>query len=198
MLLSKIYTRAGDKGSTALIGGKRVSKSHLRVECYGTLDELNSFIGRLKFLCFNNKKKEIQKIAVTLGEIQNRLSDTGSILATPQGKKWENMPSINQAHIEELEKAIDKMNSALQPLNAFAIPGESEIDSEAHVCRTVCRRAERTLCGAKESGIAIDDFVMAYINRLSDYFFVLSRYSANPPPASSTTPCLKGPVSPPK
>jgi len=80
------------------------------------------------------------------------------------------------------------MNSGLQPLKAFAVPGENEIDAEAHICRTVCRRAERILCNAKENGIAINDTVMAYINRLSDYFFVLSRYSANPPPTSSTRP----------
>jgi cob(I)alamin adenosyltransferase len=86
------------------------------------------------------------------------------------------MPSINQTHVEELERAIDKMNSALQPLKAFTVPGENEINAEAHICRTVCRRAERILCGAKENDIAINDSVMAYINRLSDYFFVLSRY----------------------
>jgi cob(I)alamin adenosyltransferase len=175
MLLSKIYTRAGDKGSTALIGGERVLKSHLRLECYGTLDELNAFTGKLKVLCA--KKEEFQKITAELGEIQSRLFDVGSILATPQGKEWENMPSINQACIEELEHAIDRMNAALQPLNAFTIPGENEINAEAHICRTICRRAERILCSAKENNIAINDFVMAYINRLSDYFFVLSRYA---------------------
>ncbi|MCL1967470.1 MAG: cob(I)yrinic acid a,c-diamide adenosyltransferase [Fibromonadales bacterium] len=176
MLLSKIYTRTGDKGSTALIGGERIPKSHLRLECYGTLDELNAFIGKLKVLC--GKKEAFQKIVAELGEIQSRLSDAGSILATPQGKEWENMPSMEQPHIEALEKAIDSMNSALQPLKAFTVPGENEINAEAHICRTVCRRAERILCNAKESGIAINDNVMAYINRLSDYFFVLSRFTA--------------------
>jgi len=186
MLLSKIYTRTGDKGSTSLIGGERIPKSHLRLECYGTLDELNAFTGKLKILY--SEKKEFQKIAAELGEIQSRLFDAGTVLATPQGKEWENMPSIEQTHIEELEKAIDGMNSILQPLKAFTVPGENEINAEAHICRTVCRRAERILCNAKENGIAINDNVMAYINRLSDYFFVLSRYSANPPPTSSTKP----------
>jgi len=186
MLLSKIYTRTGDKGSTALIGGERIPKNHLRLECYGTLDELNAFTGKLKVLC--GKKEAFQKIVAELGEIQSRLFDAGSILATPQGKEWENMPSMEQTHIEALEKAIDAMNSALQPLKAFTVPGENEINAEAHICRTVCRRAERILCNAKENGIAINDNVMAYINRLSDYFFVLSRYSANPPPISKAKP----------
>jgi len=186
MLLSKIYTRTGDKGSTSLIGGERVSKSHLRLECYGTLDELNAFTGKLKVLC--GKKEGFQKIVAILGEIQSRLFDAGSVLATPQGKEWKNMPSIEQAQIDALEKAIDEMNSALQPLKAFTVPGENKINAEAHVCRTVCRRAERILCKARENNIAINDTVMAYINRLSDYFFVLSRYSANPPPSSATKP----------
>jgi len=167
MLISKVYTRTGDKGSTALIGGERVSKSHLRLECYGTIDELNAFVGKLKFLCKNDVLENIQKT----------LFNIGAILATPAGKEWNNMPSINESHIKELENCIDKMNSELKPLKDFTIPGENEINAEAHICRAVCRRAERVLCCAKENNIAINDFVMAYINRLSDYFFVLSRYA---------------------
>ncbi|MCL2282697.1 MAG: cob(I)yrinic acid a,c-diamide adenosyltransferase [Fibromonadales bacterium] len=165
MYLSKIYTRTGDGGSTSLIGGERISKSHLRLECYGTIDELNAFTGKLKILC-----KESY-----LNNIQKTLFDIGSILAS--SKEWNGMPSISQANIKELEDEIDKMNSELKPLKEFTIPGENEINAEAHICRVVCRRAERILCSAKENGIAIDDFVMAYINRLSDYFFVLSRYA---------------------
>ena len=168
MRIDKVYTRTGDKGSTALIGGERVSKSHLRLECYGTIDELNAFTGKLKLIC-----KESY-----LACIQKTLSDIGAILATPNEKEWSKMPSISKAHIEELEKEIDKMNSTLQPLKNFTVPGENEINAEAHICRTVCRRAERILCNAKENKIAINDLLMAYINRLSDYFFVLSRYYA--------------------
>jgi len=167
MLLSKIYTRTGDKGTTALIGGERVSKSHLRIECYGTLDELNAFIGRLKLLCE----------AEMPGRIQKTLFDIGAIIATPSGKEWSNMPTINETHIKELENEIDRMNSGLEPLKDFTVPGENEINAEAHICRTVCRRAERILCYAKENGIDISDSVMIYINRLSDYFFVLSRFA---------------------
>ncbi|MDR2579610.1 MAG: cob(I)yrinic acid a,c-diamide adenosyltransferase [Fibromonadaceae bacterium] len=167
MRISKVYTRTGDKGSTALIGGERVPKSHLRLECYGTIDELNAFTGKLKLLC---------KVSF-LENIQKTLSDIGAILATPSGKEWNNMPSINETHIKELENEIDKMNSELEPLKSFTVPGENEINAEAHVCRTVCRRAERVLCSAQANGVAISDFTMAYINRLSDYFFVLSRYA---------------------
>jgi len=167
MQLTKIYTRTGDKGTTALIGGERVPKSHLRLECYGTIDELNAFTGKLKLLCKANKNLE---------NIQKRLFDIGGILATPKGKEWKGMPSINETHIKELEEEIDKMNSKLEPLKNFTIPGENEINAEAHICRTVCRRAERILVKAKNK-LAINDLIIAYINRLSDYFFVLSRYS---------------------
>jgi len=169
MRINKVYTRTGDKGSTALIGGERVSKSHLRLECYGTIDELNAFTGKLKLLC-----KESY-----LDCVQRTLFDIGAILATPNEKEWSNMPSINEAHIKEMENEIDRMNSVLEPLKNFTVPGENEINAEAHICRTVCRRAERILCNAKENGISISDSLMAYINRLSDYFFVLSRYYAS-------------------
>ena len=179
MRLTKIYTRTGDKGSTSLIGGERVPKSHLRLECYGTIDELNAFIGKLKFLC-----KTDRATSENLNNIQKMLLNIGAVLATPEGKEWKGMPSINEEHIKELEMEIDKMNSSLKPLKSFTIPGENEINAQAHICRTVCRRAERILAKAKEKKIAIDDYVMAYINRLSDYFFVLSRYStlSQPPP----------------
>ncbi len=183
MRLSKIYTRTGDKGYTNLIGGERVSKSHLRLECYGTLDELNAFTGKLKLLC------KAKGIGENLDNVQKILFDIGAILATPKGKEWNNMPSINGTHIKELENEIDKMNSALEPLKNFTVPGENEINAEAHICRTICRRAERILCRAKENGINISDPVMIYINRLSDYFFVLSRFatrrSRRRPPAQS-------------
>jgi cob(I)alamin adenosyltransferase len=179
MRISKVYTRTGDNGSTALIGGERVSKANLRLECYGTLDELNAFIGKLKVLCTESQKEELKKIEIELCDIQTRLLDAGALLATPPGKEWPNMPSINQTHIQALEHAIDFMNANLEPLKNFTIPGTDSINAQAHVCRTVCRRAERIMCSAKENSIAIDDFSMAYINRLSDYFFVLSRYASH-------------------
>jgi cob(I)alamin adenosyltransferase len=173
MRLSKIYTRTGDKGYTELIGGERISKSHLRLECYGTLDELNAFIGKLKVLCL--EKEEFQKIALELGKIQVCLFNAGTTLAMPSGIEWANKPNITETHIKELETLIDNMNEPLKILKAFTVPGSDAINAEAHICRTVCRRVERILCHAKETGIAINSFVLAYINRLSDYFFVLSR-----------------------
>jgi len=178
MQLSKIYTRSGDKGTTALIGGERVSKTHVRLECYGTLDELNAFIGRLKILCVENKKEDFQTIAEALNNIQIRLMDIGTILATPPGIAWDNMPSLDQSHVKSLEDLIDLANAKLEPLKNFTIPGESAINAEAHICRTVCRRAERIFYHARKNKIAINDIIMAYINRLSDYFYVLSRYAA--------------------
>jgi cob(I)alamin adenosyltransferase len=178
MRLSKIYTRTGDKGYTDLIGGDRVSKSHLRLECYGTLDELNAFTGKLKVLCLESDKNEFQKTAAELEKIQNRLFDAGTTLAVPQGTEWVNMPNITDVHIKELETSIDKMNELLEPLKTFTLPGSETINAEAHICRAVCRRAERILCTAKENNIAVNDCIMAYVNRLSDYFFVLSRYAS--------------------
>jgi len=181
MRLSKIYTRTGDKGYTDLIGGWRVPKTHWRLECYGSLDELNSFVGKLKVLCFENKKDEFQKIAAELVEVQNHLFDAGTMLATlvqDESMVWTTMPSITQEHVKGLEDSIDNMNKSLESLRSFTLPGSEAINAEAHICRTVCRRAERILCEATDHCVAISDSVMAYINRLSDYFFVLSRYAS--------------------
>jgi cob(I)alamin adenosyltransferase len=160
------------------VGGERVSKSHIRLECYGTLDELSAFMGRLKILCAESKREELGKAAEFLEKVQKRLLDIGTILATPPGISWADMPSINETHVKTLENAIDFMNAKLEPLKNFTVSGSNAINAEAHVCRTVCRRMERVLFNAKEKNIAISDFIMAYINRLSDYFFVLSRYAA--------------------
>ena len=174
--MTPVYTRTGDKGTTTLIGGKRAPKSHLRLDCYGTIDELNAFVGKLKVLCFENKKKDFRKIAAELGEIQSHLFGAGTMLATPPGREWEGMPSVGQEHIDMLEKAIDLMSEKLEPIKDFVTAGTNLINAEAHICRTVCRRVERILCNSK-GGIPLNDFLMAYINRLSDYFFVLSRYA---------------------
>ncbi|MCL2260085.1 MAG: cob(I)yrinic acid a,c-diamide adenosyltransferase [Fibromonadales bacterium] len=181
MRLSKIYTRTGDKGYTDLIGGWRVPKTHWRLECYGTLDELNAFVGKLKVLCSASQKDEFKKIVTELIEIQNNLFDAGTMLATlvqDESMVWTNMPSITQAHVKNLEDSIDAMNKPLESLKSFTLPGSEAINAEAHICRTVCRRVERILCEATDNCVAISDSVMAYINRLSDYFFVLSRYAS--------------------
>lgn len=181
MRLSKIYTRTGDKGYTDLIGGWRVPKTHWRLECYGTIDELNAFVGKLKVLCSASPKSEFKKIAAELVVIQNNLFDAGTMLATlvkDESMVWTNMPSITQEQVKGLEDSIDAMNQPLESLKSFTLPGSEAINAEAHICRTVCRRVERILCEATDNCVAISDSVMAYINRLSDYFFVLSRYAS--------------------
>jgi cob(I)alamin adenosyltransferase len=160
MIISKVYTRTGDDGTTALIGGERVSKASLRVECYGTIDELNAFIGRLKVVAKTPFLTGVQKL----------LFELGAELANPNAKEWN-----GEEHIKELEAEIDRINADLEFLREFTVPGEDEANAEAHICRTVCRRAERVLCAAKENGVAISDSIITYVNRLSDYFFVLSR-----------------------
>jgi cob(I)alamin adenosyltransferase len=140
------------------------------LECYGTIDELNAFTGKLKFLCANSEKQSLQKITEYLHNVQKTLFDIGAVLANPNALEWANKT-------KELEEEIDRMNAELEPLKNFTIPGENAINAEAHICRTVCRRAERILHAAKENGIAVCDSIASYINRLSDYFFVLSRYA---------------------
>ncbi len=168
----KIYTKTGDKGTTALFGGKRVSKADLRIDTYGTIDELNSWIGMVRDLEVNQKRKDV------LVEIQDRLFTVGSILATEPGNTKVKIPSLAEADILFLEKEIDTMDAALPPMRFFVLPGGHTAISYCHVARTVCRRSERLIIAlhAQES---VPDEVIKYINRLSDYLFVLSRMVAH-------------------
>ena len=166
----KIYTKTGDKGTTSLYGGKRVSKHHIRVEAYGTIDELNAFIGLLRDQSID---KDTQK---SLLKIQNELFVLGGILATPpeKEKKRNNSNKIEIHHISYLENEIDKMNEKLSPMTHFILPGGHSIVSYCHIARNICRRAERRVVQlSKES--KVDDVVLSYLNRLSDYLFVLAR-----------------------
>lgn len=163
----KIYTKTGDKGKTSLFGGKRVPKDHFRIEAYGTIDELNSFIGLLR----DSIDKE--SIKNELFKIQNRLFDLGSYLATP-GKKLSDPPPVPESFIQQIENWIDDKDSNLPSLTNFILPGGHVCVSHTHVCRTVCRRAERRLVSL--SGEAkIHPLTVKFLNRLSDYFFVLGR-----------------------
>ena len=168
----KIYTKTGDKGTTALFGGKRVSKADLRIETYGTIDELNSWIGMVRDLEVNQKRKD------ALVEIQDRLFTVGSILATEPGNTKVKIPSLSEADILFLEKEIDAMDAALPPMRFFVLPGGHIAISHCHVARTVCRRSERLII-ALHSQESVPDEVIKYINRLSDYLFVLSRMVAH-------------------
>jgi cob(I)alamin adenosyltransferase len=164
----KIYTKTGDQGTTSLFGGKRVSKAELRIETYGTVDELNSWIGVMRDQEINQKR------SVTLIEIQDRLFTIGSILATEPGNTKVKIPSLAEVDITFLEKEIDSMETMLEPMRFFVLPGGHQSVSFCHVSRTVCRRAERLII-ALNGQEPIDNMVIKYMNRLSDYLFVLSR-----------------------
>lgn len=167
----KIYTKTGDKGKTGLIGGTKVPKSHIRIESYGTIDELNSFIGLL------NDVVNDSSVNALLKEIQDRLFTIGSSLACdPDKEPRMKMPDLKESDILLLENAIDTMNESLEPMKFFILPGGHTTISYAHICRTVCRRAERCCVRMQEEDLFIDMLVLKYINRLSDYLFVLARY----------------------
>lgn len=164
----KIYTKTGDKGTTALFGGKRVSKADLRIETYGTVDELNSYIGLVRDQEVNAKRKNI------LVEIQDRLFTIGSILATEPGNIKVKVPALLETDITFLEKEIDAMDAELPPMKSFVLPGGHQSVSFCHVARTVCRRGERLVI-ALDAQEKVDALIVQYLNRLSDYLFMLSR-----------------------
>jgi len=172
----KIYTRTGDDGETALFGGGRVPKDHLRVEAYGTVDELNAALGRAV------REVEVAESRERLGLLQHDLFAIGSHLATPppaEGRRAPELPPLPEPRIEEMEAWMDAAETELPPLRAFILPGGSEGAAELHLARTICRRAERSLlpllrdgAGAVEPGVS---FALRYLNRLSDLLFVLAR-----------------------
>ncbi len=170
----KIYTKTGDKGETALIGGTRIPKSHIRIEAYGTVDELNATLGMLTdHIKQNNIKEQIK-------EIQDRLFTIGSSLATDPEKDLKmRLPDLLPVDIQYLEQQIDIMQDTLPPLKSFILPGGHFAASLAHLSRCVCRRAERICVHMQLENQFVAPDVITYINRLSDYLFALSRYLAN-------------------
>lgn len=164
----KVYTKTGDKGTTALFGGARVSKSHDRINAYGTIDELNSYIGLVRDQEVNQKRKTV------LVEVQDRLFTIGSILATEPGNSKVKIPRLINEDIELLEKEIDKMEEELPPMKSFILPGGHTAVSFCHVTRCICRRAERLVVALNDHE-PVDEKVIQYLNRLSDYLFVLAR-----------------------
>ncbi len=169
----KIYTKTGDKGTTSLIGGTKVSKAHLRIEAYGTVDELNSYIG----LCRDHITDEDSR-AVLL-ETQDRLFTVGSALACDPEKETKlKIPDLHEEDISLLEKAIDKMHEVSPTMKSFILPGGLIAASHLHVARCVCRRAERQVVRLSEESHEVEIIVQKYLNRLSDYLFVLARYVA--------------------
>ena len=164
----KVYTKKGDKGKTQLLGGSIVDKDHVKLECYGTIDELNSFIGNI----YDQDLKEFHK--EILLNIQNQLFNLGSVISFDGKKDKINLPNITAKNIEMLEKAIDKMEESLPMLKNFILPSGHPTTSKCHIARTVCRRAERNLVTLSKTS-EIDNLHLQYLNRLSDYLFVLSR-----------------------
>ena len=165
----KIYTKTGDKGTTSLVGGTRVPKTHIRLEAYGTVDELNSNLGLLITYLSDEKDRTFVR------NVQNRLFAVGSSLATDLEKTDLKCASIvHPEDTECIEREIDRLDALLPPLRAFVLPGGSRAASVCHVCRTVCRRAERRILALAEQCEVAPD-LLAYVNRLSDYLFILSR-----------------------
>lgn len=170
--MMKIYTKTGDRGSTSLIGGKRVPKHHPRIEAYGTVDELMAFVALLRD---QNEVDEYWKSV--LAEVLDRLMSCASILAADCDDCQVKIPSIPDSDIEFLERQMDEMDSQLEPLTSFVLPGGHQVVSLCHISRTVCRRAERLAIQLNETTPVPQNLIM-YLNRLSDFFFMLSRYTA--------------------
>jgi cob(I)alamin adenosyltransferase len=167
----KIYTKTGDAGNTSLLGGKRVSKCDPRIDAYGTVDELNAFIGLLRDQRENESRTELLK------EIQDRLFTIGATLASEPGKTNIKKPDLHEEDLELLETEIDKMESLLPELRNFILPGGHQVVSYCHLARTVCRRTERKVIDLMQTEY-VDETVVKYLNRLSDYLFVLGRMIA--------------------
>lgn len=173
-MATKIYTKTGDLGKTSLIGGTKVAKSNIRIDSYGTIDELNSFIGLL------NDQVNDTNLNTKLKEIQDRLFTIGSSLACdPEKEPFMRLPDLKEADVLLLENEMDTMNEMLPPMKNFILPGGHVAVSTAHVCRCVCRRAERLCVLLVETGSFADPLVIKYLNRLSDYLFVVARYIAH-------------------
>jgi cob(I)alamin adenosyltransferase len=164
----KIYTKTGDKGTTSLIGGTRLSKAHVRIDAYGTVDELNSYIGMLRDQPVNEKRKDLLK------EIQDRLFTMGSHLASESDQKKKILPDLTEEDIVLLESEMDQIDSQIPPLRSFVLPGGHQSVSFGHIARTVCRRAERAVIHLQQ-GEEVESIVIRYLNRLSDYLFMLCR-----------------------
>lgn len=175
--LNRIYTRTGDAGQTHLVGGQRISKDDLRIECYGTVDELNACIGAARATSeeLSGRVEQLRPFSAILKRIQHELFNLGSILATLPEDVHPKQPRVTSADVQQLEREIDEANGQLKPLRSFVLPGGSRLDAELHICRTVCRRAERLLVAlAKQQNVPSE--ALQYLNRLSDALFVWSRW----------------------
>ncbi|MFL6351580.1 MAG: cob(I)yrinic acid a,c-diamide adenosyltransferase [Bryobacteraceae bacterium] len=185
--LNRIYTRTGDAGETGLAGGQRVAKDDVRIDCYGTVDELNAFIGVARSTVeeLGRGAETLSVFSTILKRVQHELFNLGSILATLPQDVHPKQPRVTSAEIEQLEREIDRANEDLQSLRSFVLPGGTRLDAELHVCRTVCRRAERLVVAlAREQSVPTE--ALQYLNRLSDALFVWSRWVNHALGASET------------
>jgi len=174
LALNRIYTKRGDSGETSLVGGQRLPKDALRIECYGTVDELNAVTG---LACVTARLDErTLPLAGILLRVQHELFNLGSILATLPGDVGPRQPQVTEADVARLESEIDSMNAELPPLRSFVLPGGSELDAKLHLCRTVCRRAERLTVALARSE-SVPSVTVRYLNRLSDALFVWGRWA---------------------
>ena len=175
--ITRVYTRTGDKGETALVGGKRVPKDSPRIDAYGTIDELNSIVGLARV--FNEEKLNAgdahRFLDLALRQIQDELFDLGSELATPGDFSYDGMYRVSEREVKKLEELIDECQKELGPLKSFVLPGGGKIGAYLHQCRTVCRRAEREILRLSRAE-PLSEWPLKYVNRLSDLFFVLSRW----------------------
>lgn len=176
MRITKVYTRTGDKGKTRLAGGQSVWKDHVRVEAYGTVDELNAALAVARALWARESRGAVRgQVESELRWMQNKLFDIGGLLATAPGQSFENMPRIDVQDVSRLEKLIDGWQQDLQPLKEFILPGGGLTASALHLARTICRRAERC-CVRLMRQEPVDKTILVYLNRLSDALFVLARW----------------------
>ena len=176
--INKVYTRTGDEGETGLVGGRRIAKEHLRIEAYGTVDELNSVIGLSRsFLAQKEDSLHRDKLDLILEAVQQRLFDIGSELATLPGDEYEGQVKVKEADTQWMEEVIDLMNEDLEPLKSFILPGVTPLNAFLHQSRTVCRRAERAILRLHR-GETVSASIRTFINRLSDFLFVCGRWVA--------------------
>jgi len=180
LAINRVYTRRGDAGQTSLVGGQRVPKDSLRIEAYGTVDELNCFVG---IACQTSRdltpaNPQMQRLTAILVRVQHELFNLGSILATRPEEVGPAQPSVTEMDVARLESEMDRMNEGLPELRSFVLPGGCRLNVELHVCRTVCRRAERR-CVALAAAEEVPPDAIRYLNRLGDAFFVWSRWASH-------------------
>ncbi|MCC6747023.1 MAG: cob(I)yrinic acid a,c-diamide adenosyltransferase [Deltaproteobacteria bacterium] len=179
LAINRVYTRRGDSGQTSLVGGDRLPKDALRIDCYGTVDELNSVLGLVLVSArtLSATHPRLARLAAIVRRVQHELFNAGSVLATPPEQVGPRQPRVTTAEVTRLEQEIDELNEELAPLRSFVLPGGSRLSVELHLGRTVCRRVERLCVTLQREEPATDPLIVTYLNRLSDALFVWSRWA---------------------